>query len=139
MVSTGKTLQDEYQVRLDAFCGPLDLLLYLIRQAEVDVHEIPIARITDQYLEFLRQVEDIDIEAAGEFLVMAATLIEIKSRTIMPPSSVPAGEPGDGEVPLEGLPDGEEGSSRAGTGGRGADPRYELVRQLLQYQRFRIA
>ncbi len=131
-------LQDEYQVRLDAFCGPLDLLLYLIRQAEVDVHDIPIARVTDQYLEFLRQVEDIDIEAAGEFLVMAATLIEIKSRTIMPPSSVPAGEPGEVEESLDAL--GTDPSDEAsGGGGGGGDPRYELVRQLLQYQRFRIA
>ncbi len=68
-------LQDEYQVTLDSFCGPMDLLLYLIRRAEVDVHDIPIAAITDQYLAFLKEVDDVDIEAAGEFLVMAATLM----------------------------------------------------------------
>ncbi|MHC4709519.1 MAG: segregation and condensation protein A [Planctomycetota bacterium] len=81
------TLQDEYQVKLDTFCGPLDLLLYLIRRAEVDIHDIPIAKITDQYLQVLRQVEHVDIEAAGEFLVMAATLMEAKSRTLMPPEA----------------------------------------------------
>ena len=91
-------LQEDYQITLDAFRGPLDLLLYLIRRAEVDVHDIPIAQITDQYLAFLRQLEDIDIDVAGEFLVMAATLIEIKSRTIAPVSKT-GDESGDtGEV-----------------------------------------
>ena len=81
-------LQGEYQVTLESFCGPMDLLLFLIRRAEVDVHDIPIASITDQFLGFLKQVDDVDIEAAGEFLVMAATLMEIKSRTLMPPEPV---------------------------------------------------
>ncbi len=82
------SFQDEYQVTLDSFCGPMDLLLFLIRRAEVDVHDIPIAAITDQYLAFLKEVDDVDIEEAGEFLVMAATLMEIKSRTLMPPEPV---------------------------------------------------
>ena len=69
-------VQDDYQVNLDAFCGPLDLLLYLIRRAEVDIHDIPIAQITEQYLALLKQVDEIDVEAAGEFLVLAAMLIE---------------------------------------------------------------
>jgi segregation and condensation protein A len=116
-------LQDEYQVSLDAFCGPLDLLLYLIRQAELDVDDIPIARITDQYLQCLERVDEIDVEAAGEFLVMAATLMEIKSRALMPDVEPAAGD---------------EGGPEHGAPPR-ADPRYELVRQLLEYQRYRIA
>lgn len=115
-------LQEDYQVSLDAFHGPLDLLLYLIRRAEVDVHDIPIATITDQYLAFLHNIDDIDVDMAGEFLVMAATLIEIKSRVLMPAEqrSGDDGESGDG-------PDQTD------------DPRNELVRQLLAYQKYRIA
>ena len=77
--------QEDYTVRIDAFQGPLDLLLYLIRRAEVDITDIPVAEITKQYLRFLKDVELIDIDEAGEFLVMAATLMEIKSRMLMPP------------------------------------------------------
>ncbi len=122
-------LQDEYQVRLDAFCGPLDLLLYLIRQAEVDVNDIPIAEITEQYLGFVGQVDEIDIEAAGEFLLMAATLMEIKSRALTPP--VPQESP-------QGLD--ADDSPLAVTGiGTESDPRLERVQQLLEYQRFRIS
>lgn len=118
-------LQEDYQFALDGFCGPLDLLLYLIRRAEVDVHDIPIAKITDQYLAFLRQASDIDIDVAAEFLVMAATLVEIKSRTLAPP-----------------VKDGE--GSEADAGGSSSvletsDPRYELVQQLLAYQKYRVA
>lgn len=117
-------LQEDYQIALDAFRGPLDLLLYLIRRAEVDIHDIPIAQITDQYLAFLKQLDDIDIDVAGEFLVMAATLIEIKSRTIAPVAKTEDGETGD--------------ASGAGAADP-ADPRYELVQQLLAYQKYRIA
>ena len=122
------SIQDEYQVTLDSFCGPMDLLLYLIRRAEVDVHDIPIAGITDQYLTFLKQVDDVDIEAAGEFLVMAATLMEIKSRTLMPP------EPAEGEASEV-----DAEFAAAGVEAMPADPRFELVKQLLDYQRYRIA
>lgn len=117
--------QEDYQIRLENFHGPLDLLFYLIRRAEVDVHDIPIAEITDQYLEVLRQVDEVDVELAGEFLVMAASLIEIKSRTLSPVSRT--GDSGD---------DGGDGS---GSSTDPDDPRYELVQQLLAYQRYRIA
>ncbi len=116
-------LQEDYRVTLDTFQGPLDLLLFLIRRAEVDIHDIPVAQITDQYLGFLRQVEDIDVDLAGEFLVMAATLIELKSRTLVPP------EEGAGEE-----------DEASGTKPEDAiDPRSELVQQLLAFQRYRIA
>jgi segregation and condensation protein A len=114
-------LQDDYQVTLDNFHGPMDLLLYLIQRAEVDIHDIPIATITDQYLAFLGQIDDVDVEVAGEFLVTAATLIEIKSRMLMPPES--------------------RDDERDGDGGQAEsfDPRHELVQQLLAYQKYRIA
>ncbi|MFG0327891.1 MAG: segregation and condensation protein A [Phycisphaerales bacterium JB037] len=111
----------DYRVRLDAFEGPLDLLLFLIRRAEVDIHDIPIAEIAGQFLEHLRGIERVDIETAGEFLLMAATLMEIKSRML---------------VPVE---------RSGGTGGEGAerseedDPRSTLVRQLLEYKKYRDA
>lgn len=123
----------EYKVRLEAFEGPLDLLLFLIRRAEVDIHDIPIASITEQYLSHLEQLTGtsdssrIDIERAGEFLVMAATLMEIKSRMLAPPSA-------DGEMKAD------SGESRGGEEGKAAvDPRAELVRQLLEYKRYRDA
>ena len=115
--------QDEYQVAIDNFQGPLDLLLYLIRRAEVDVHDIPIAKVTDQYMAFLSQIERIDVDTAGEFLVMAATLIEIKSRVLMPVDKSEAGQAGEGDAP---------DSMQA------SDPRYDLVQQLLAYQKFRL-
>lgn len=113
----------DYSVQLSAFQGPLDLLLYLIRRAEVDIHDIPIAEITDQYLAFVkRDVVHVDMEEAGEFLVMAATLIEIKARTLAPKK--PTGEDGDGEAAAAAAP---------------VDPRTELVQALLSYQRYRRA
>lgn len=117
-----KATQTNYRVRLDAFEGPLDLLLFLIRRAEVDVTDIPVAEITEQYMDQLEQIERIDIELAGEFLVMAATLMEIKSRMINPPEQ--------GEANDEG-PD-DQGAEKA-------DPRAELVKQLLDYKKFRDA
>lgn len=113
----------EYRVSLDAFEGPLDLLLFLIRRSEVDVADIPIARITEQYLAFLEAgggIEKIDIELAGEFLVMAATLMEIKSRMLMPASV----EPADGAPEAPAAP---------------IDPRADLVRQLIEYKKYRDA
>ncbi|MFO0839111.1 MAG: segregation/condensation protein A [Phycisphaerae bacterium] len=105
---------DEYRVQLDVFSGPLDLLLYLIRRDELDIQDISIARLTEQYLEFLHVLEQLDPNAAGEFLVMATTLLEIKSRALLP------------TPPIEALED-------------GGDPRTVLVRQLLEYKRFKDA
>lgn len=117
-------LQEDYQVALDSFHGPMDLLLYLIRRAEVDIQDIPIATITDQYLALLNRLHDVDIDVAGEFLVMASTLVEIKSRVLMP---VQRREGDDGAGDADG--DGIDAS----------DPRSELVQQLLAYQKYRIA
>ncbi len=104
-----------YQVRLDAFHGPLDLLLYLVKKEEVDVMEISIASVAEQFLVYLQTVRELDVEFAGEFLVMAATLMEIKSRALIPQ---------DDDSPK--APD-------------AVDPRRELVRQLLEYRRFKDA
>jgi segregation and condensation protein A len=103
----------DYQVDLETFRGPLDLLLYLVKHQEVDICDIPIAKITDQFLEYLRLLQSIDVDRAGDFLVMAATLMEIKSRMLLP-----AG------------PEAAEGE---------ADPRTELVRQLVEYKKFKDA
>lgn len=113
-------LTDDYRVHIDAFEGPLDLLLFLIRKNEVDIHDIPVASITEQYLAFLEHIERIDIDAAGEFLVMAASLMEIKSRMLNPEAPAEASEPQASRTPDE-------------------DPRAELVRQLLAYKKFRDA
>jgi segregation and condensation protein A len=99
--------------QLDIFEGPLDLLLHLIKKNEVDVHDIPIALITDQYLAYLGLFEQLNLDLAGEYLVMAATLMQIKSRLLLPPA--------EGEAEEE------------------EDPRSELVQQLEEYQRFRAA
>jgi segregation and condensation protein A len=118
-------LTDDYRVRLDTFEGPLDLLLFLIRKNEVDIHDIPVAAITEQYLGFLKELgasTRIDIDIAGEFLVMAATLMELKSRMLMPKPPAVQGE--------------ESAAERRGTQ---EDPRAELVRQLLEYKKYRDA
>jgi segregation and condensation protein A len=104
------------RVELPVFEGPLDLLLYLIKASEVDIYDIEIARITEQYLAHLRQMEEMDLEVAGEFLVMAANLIYIKSRTLLPVEQQPPEE------------DAEED-----------DPRWELIRQLVEYKKFKEA
>ena len=104
-----------YEIKLDIFEGPLDLLLYLIRKNEIDVYNIPIALITEQYLEYLDIMRSLNLDLAGEYLVLAATLIHIKSRLLLPP--------------VEGEEEGEEGE----------DPRTELVRQLLEYQAYKEA
>lgn len=105
----------QYQVKLDIFEGPLDLLLYLIKKNEVDIYDIPIALITAQYLEYLDLMKELNLDIAGEFLVMASTLIKIKSQTLLPPA--------------EGIGEGEEE----------ADPRAELMEHLLEYQRYKDA
>ncbi|MEP0846189.1 MAG: segregation/condensation protein A [Phycisphaerae bacterium] len=107
-------MTEEYRVQLDVFSGPMDLLLYLIRRDEIDIQDIPIARLTEQYLGYVHLLEQLDPDASGEFLVMAASLIEIKSRAILP------------TPPIEAL-DEED------------DPRALLVRQLLEYKRFKDA
>ncbi|HUF03711.1 MAG TPA: segregation/condensation protein A [Aridibacter sp.] len=106
---------DELRLKLGEFAGPLDLLLYLIRREEANIFDIPVARITDKYLEYIRMMERLDIAVAGEFLVMAATLIEIKSRMLLPKE--PASE-------------GEEEAE---------DPRQELIDRLLEHQQFKLA
>ena len=106
-----------YKVKLDVFEGPLDLLLYLVRKDEMDIYDISIERITRQYLEYLEAMESIDVEIGGEFIVMAANLLYIKSRTLLP-------------VDLQG-PVEEEGEEE--------DPRWELIRQLIEYKKFKEA
>jgi segregation and condensation protein A len=105
----------EYRVNLDIYNGPLDLLLYLIRRDEVDIYDIPIARITEQYVQFVELIQNIDINLAAEFLVLAATLMEIKSALLLPREEVAEGE--------EDI----------------TDPRLDLVRQLLEYKKFKDA
>lgn len=111
----GLTAQDECKVVLDVFEGPLDLLLYLIKKDEVDIYNIPIERITSQYMEYLNLMRMLDLNIAGEFIVMAATLMMIKSRMLLPPDERPEIE-------------GEE-----------EDPRWDLVRQLVEYKKFKDA
>src|SRR5215204_3708943 len=103
-----------YQVALDAFHGPLDLLLYLVKRNEVDARDIPVARIAEQFLDHLHALQAIDVEWAGEFLVMAATLMELKSRLLLPRADEAGG------------PEPE-------------DPRKELVRQLVEYRKTKDA
>jgi segregation and condensation protein A len=106
----------DYKIRLEIFEGPLDLLLHLIKKDEIDIYDIPIARITAQYLDYLRLMEELDIAIAGDFLVMAATLIYIKSKVLLPPDPTAAA--------------GDDLSE---------DPRAELVERLLEYQKFKAA
>jgi segregation and condensation protein A len=112
---------------LDAFEGPLDLLLYLIRKAEVEITDIPIAQITRQYLAFLEHIDQVDIDLAGDFLVMAATLMEIKSRTIAPPAESDEPDSTQSQIDLSQLT------------ADSLDPRTELVQQLLEYKQYRDA
>jgi segregation and condensation protein A len=102
-----------YVVRLDAFEGPLDLLLYLIQRDEMDIYDIPIARITEQFLQHIEMMDQLDLQPAGDFLVMAATLMRIKARMLLP-----AQRPG------------EETDE---------DPRRELVQRLVEYKKFKEA
>jgi segregation and condensation protein A len=107
-------MEDVYSIKLPVFEGPLDLLLHLIKENKVDIYDIPIALITRQYLEYLELMKELNLEIAGEFLVMAATLIHIKSRMLLP---------------VEETADTEEAM----------DPRLELVQRLLEYQAFKDA
>jgi segregation and condensation protein A len=105
---------ERFPVRLEVFEGPLDLLLHLIKKHEIDIHDIPIALVTRQYLEYLAMMEELQLDVAGDFLVMAATLIHIKSRSLLPR---PAPEQEDPEE----------------------DPREALVRRLVEHQKFKAA
>jgi segregation and condensation protein A len=106
-------MSNEYKVELDMYNGPVDLLLYLIRKEEVNIYDIPIARITDQYLKYVETLRVLDMNIIGDFLVMAATLMYIKSYTLLPQQ----GPQGD-EEEIE-------------------DPRMSLVKQLLEYKRYK--
>ena len=100
-----------YRLRLDSFEGPLDLLVHLIKLNEVDIYDIPIATIADQYVEYLEMMRELDLDIASEFLLMAATLIEIKSRMLLPTP-----------------PEEEEFED---------DPRFELIEQILEYKKYK--
>src|SRR3989454_8864200 len=107
---------DAFPVKLDNFAGPLDLLLHLITKNEVNIHDIPIAMITKQYLEAIALLQELNLDVAGDFLVMAATLIHIKSKMLLPRPETAAGVEGEEE-----------------------DPRDALVRRLLEHQKFKAA
>jgi segregation and condensation protein A len=108
----------DYRIKLQAFEGPLDLLLFLIRKSELDIYDIPIESVTRQYLDVLRSMQELDLDLAGEFFVMAATLMEIKSRLLLP----------RGQAAID--PNAEDDEM---------DPRWELVHQLLEYKKFKEA
>jgi segregation and condensation protein A len=109
---------NDFAIRLPTFEGPMDLLLYLIRRSEVDIYDIPIERVTEQYIESLGSMKTLDLEVAGEFFVMASTLMYIKSRMLLPKKDQGSNE------------DVEEDE---------IDPRWELVQQLLEYRKFKEA
>ncbi|HPC60924.1 MAG TPA: segregation/condensation protein A [Verrucomicrobiota bacterium] len=107
----------DYKVKFEVFEGPLDLLLYLIKKEEVDIYQVNLTRLAEQFIEYIETLRLLDLEVAGEFLVMAATLMYIKSRELLPK---------DQQVQLEGEDEGE-------------DPRWELIRQLVEYKKFKDA
>src|SRR5437667_9867492 len=107
-------MDQQYKIHLPVYDGPLDLLLDLIRKQEIDIYDIPIARITQHYLDYLRMMQELDIKLAGEFLLMAATLIYIKSKMLLPADP----------LQIDGGPE---------------DPRLELVQRLLEHEKFRNA
>jgi len=106
----------DYKVKLEIFEGPLDLLLYLIKRDELDIYDISIERITRQYLEYLQAFKELNIDVAGEFIVMAANLLYIKSRSLLPVDQQPPEEEAEED-----------------------DPRWELIRQLIEYKKFKEA
>src|SRR5215469_9372353 len=107
----------DYKVKFEVFEGPLDLLLYLIKKEEVDIYEVNLTRLATQFIEYIETMRMLDLEIAGEFLVMAATLMYIKSRELLP-------------VDQQAQVEGEE---------EGTDPRWELIRQLVEYKKFKDA
>lgn len=108
----------DYRIKLPAFEGPLDLLLFLIRKSELDIYDIPIEAVTRQYIDVLHSMQQLDLEIAGEFFVMAASLMEIKSRMLLPKGHAAVADDADDDA---------------------MDPRWELVHQLLQYKKFKEA
>ncbi|MBM3872770.1 MAG: chromosome segregation protein ScpA [Verrucomicrobia bacterium] len=108
----------DYRIKLPAFEGPLDLLLFLIRKSELDIYDIPIEAVTRQYIDVLHSMQQLDLEIAGEFFVMAASLMEIKSRMLLPKGQAAVADDADDDA---------------------MDPRWELVHQLLQYKKFKEA
>jgi len=108
----------DYRIKLPAFEGPLDLLLFLIRKSELDIYDIPIEAVTRQYIDVLHSLQQLDLEIAGEFFVMAASLMEIKSRMLLPKGHAAVADDADDDA---------------------MDPRWELVHQLLQYKKFKEA
>src|SRR5688572_31669448 len=109
-----ESILEDYPIRVLNFEGPLDLLLHLIKVHEVNIYDIPILKVTQQYLDYLDLMQELNLEVAGEFLVMAATLIHIKSRMLLPRPDPTQEDPGE-------------------------DPREALVRRLLEHQRFKAA
>ncbi|PYM11315.1 MAG: chromosome segregation protein ScpA, partial [Verrucomicrobia bacterium] len=107
----------EYKVQFEVFEGPLDLLLYLVKKEEVDIYQVNLTKIATQFIEYIELMRELDLEVAGEFLVMASTLMYIKSRELLP---------ADQQVQAEGEEDEE-------------DPRWELIRQLVEYKKFKDA
>jgi segregation and condensation protein A len=107
----------DYKVQFEVFEGPLDLLLYLVRKEEVDIYEVSLTRIASQFVEYIALMRELDLEVAGEFLVMASTLMLIKSRELLP-------------VDQQAQTEGEEEED---------DPRWELIRQLVEYKKFKDA
>lgn len=108
----------EYRVQFEVFEGPLDLLLYLVKKEEVDIYEVNLTRIASQFIEYIETMRHLDLDIAGEFLVMAATLMYIKSRELLP-------------VEKQAVVEGEEEDEN--------DPRWELIRQLVEYKKFKDA
>lgn len=111
-----RAMEIDYKVKLEIFEGPLDLLLYLIKRDEIDIHDISLERITRQYLEYLQAFKELNIDVAGEFVVMAANLIYLKSRSLLPVDQQPPDEDADED-----------------------DPRWDLIRQLIEYKKFKEA
>lgn len=109
-------MEADYKVKLEIFEGPLDLLLFLIKRDEIDIHDISLERITKQYLEYLQAFKELNIDVAGEFVVMAANLIYLKSRSLLPVDQQPPEEDVDED-----------------------DPRWDLIRQLIEYKKFKEA
>jgi segregation and condensation protein A len=109
-------MESDYKVKLEIFEGPLDLLLYLIKRDELDIYDIFLERITRQYLEYLQAFKELNIDVAGEFVVMAANLIYLKSRSLLPVDQQPPEEDAEDD-----------------------DPRWDLIRQLIEYKKFKEA